>query len=74
MCKDEKISVKTSIFTDSIIKSLRKIQTLNILWQQKATSVLDFLCVSRDKALKYLRKGCKKLKVLALLYCKGVNK
>jgi len=37
MCKDEKISVKTSIFTDSIIKSLRIIQTLNILWQQKAT-------------------------------------
>ena len=30
--------------------------------------------ICRDKALKYLRKGCKKLRSLTMLYCKGVSK
>ena len=38
------------------------------------TSVCIIMRVCRDKALKYLRKGCKKLRSLTMLYCKGVSK
>ena len=43
-------------------------------WEQWVIMFSTLLHVCRDKALKYLRKGCKKLRTLTMLYCKGVSK
>ena len=47
---------------------------LFLSWPLNHSVLTPSFCICRDKAMRYLRKGCKNLKSLSVLYCKAITK